>query len=573
MRKRREFPFPMLTMIIKDDLTGLYLGRIKEKNLISRIWQKDSALWGQPKEEIIYRLGWLEAPLEMLPFASEIKHFVLSLKESGFSHALLFGMGGSSLAPEVLNQIFPPNPDYLSLEILDSTVPKAIISKESLCPPQKTIYIVSSKSGTTIETNCLFHYFFARALETLGEKKAPSHFMAITDPSSALASKASSLGFRKIWLANPEVGGRFSALTIFGLLPAALRGVDILSMLESAIRMINFSQIEKGDENPAALAAAFLASIEAQGRNKLLFWIEPELDGLGDWLEQLVAESSGKQEKGLLPVIGRQELLHLVSLEDVALIGLGSPKSSFNSLLDILSRQEIPFLLLSFEPQKEIGAIFFLWEWAIALASSFWQINPFDQPDVERTKVFTREILRESKAKGNFPDLGNRISSKGLTLYSSHQYSSVEEGIGDFLKAAQGASYLSLQAFLSPERETRLIFDRIVKKLIRYIRRPVTFGWGPRFLHSTGQLHKGGLKNGLFWQFIAEDEQDLIIPENPGEKEGWLSFGLLKEAQARADYLALSSLGKKIIQMNLGIDYFSSLQEIEKLIDSFFKQF
>lgn len=568
MRKGSEFPFPILKVLVREGLMEPFLEDIKKKNLIARIWQKDFTIWGQSPEEIVNRLGWLEASLEMLSQVPEIKHFASSLRESGFGHALLLGMGGSSLAPEVLNQIFPANLDSLKLEILDSPVPKAIISKDSLCPPHKTIYIVSSKSGTTTETISLFSYFFARALETLGAKRASTHFVAITDPSTPLASQASSLRFRKVWLANPMVGGRFSALTVFGLLPAALKGVDILSLLESAKGMMASCQKEKVEENPGAIVAAFLAAVEAQGRNKLLFLIEPEFDGLGDWLEQLVAESTGKQKKGLLPVIGQQELLDLISLEDVAFIGLGSSRSSFNSFLEFLNQHETPSLLLAFEPRKEIGAFFFLWEWAISIASSFWQINPFDQPDVEKTKVFTREILKDLKAKGDFPPLGAKISDDGLTLYSSNKYNSIVDGINDFLKASPKASYLSLQAFLAPEKEIKLILDRIIKKLIRGLRRPVTLGWGPRFLHSTGQFHKGGADNGLFWQLIAEDEQDLIIPESPGEKKGWLSFGSLKEAQARADYLALSSLGKKIIHLNLGRDYLASLEKIEKIIDS-----
>lgn len=570
MRKWPDFPFPILKVLVGEGLMEPFLEDIKQKNLIARIWQKDSTLWKQPQEEILNRLGWLEVPLEMLPRVPEIKNFAFSLKESGFNHALLLGMGGSSLTPEVLNQIFPSNSNSLKLEILDSSVPEAIIFKDSLCPPHETIYIVSSKSGTTTETVCLFSYFFARALKTMGKERAPAHFMAITDPSTPLASKACSLKLRKIWLANPAVGGRFSALTLFGLLPAALKGIDILSLLESAKGMMAYCQNEKVEENPGAIVAAFLAAVEAQGRNKLLFWIEPELDSLGDWLEQLVAESTGKQKKGLLPVVGQQELLHLLSLEDVAFIGMGSSRSSFNSLLETLSQHETPSLLLAFEPRKEIGAFFFLWEWAISLASSFWLINPFDQPDVEKTKVFTREILKNLKAKGDFPPLGAKISADGLILYSSNEYSSVVEGISEFLKAAQKASYLSLQAFLAPSQEIKLTLRRIVMKLIRGLRRPITLGWGPRYLHSTGQFHKGGSENGLFWQLIAEDDQDLIIPESPGEKKGWLSFGSLKEAQARADYLALSSLGKRIIHLNLGRDYLASLEKIEKIIDSFF---
>lgn len=571
MSKWQNWPWPIAHWRLKEDLLRPFLKAMEEKNLIERIWQKDWTLWGHSPEEISHRLGWLEAPQTMLTFISEIEQFASSLRKSSFRQALLLGMGGSSLAAEVLNQIFPSNSEFLHLEILDSTVPEAISRKESRLSPDQTVYIVSSKSGTTTETLCLFHYFFSRARASLGQERAPSHFMAITDPSTPLASMAASLGFRKIWTGFPEVGGRFSALTSFGLVPAALKGINLQALLHSAQKMQLCCQNQKVEENPGALLTAFLAAIEAQGRDKMLIWIEPELLALGDWLEQLVAESTGKKKKGLLPVTGQEELLSLASLEDVAFIGLGTSKAFFNSFLQSLEKEPVPYLCLIFEPQQDIGALFFLWEWSVSLASSFWQINPFDQPDVEKTKIFTREILQELKDKGEFPPLSPAsVNENDLTLYFSSvfNFNSLAEGLIDFLKSARKAGYLCLQAFLPPEGEIKLILDRMIKKLILRVRRPVTFGWGPRYLHSTGQFHKGGRDDGFFWQLVAEDEMDLIIPEGPDQERGWLTFSSLKEAQARADYQALTSLGKKIIQLRLGRDYLAALQRIEKIINS-----
>ena len=571
MSEWQNWPWPLVHWRLEEDFLGPFLKAIEEKNIIERIWHKDWTLWGSSSEEISHWLGWLEAPQAMLASVSEIEQFASSLKERGFRQALLLGMGGSSLASEVLNQIFPSNPEYLYLEILDSTVPEAIRRKEARFPPDRTIYIISSKSGTTTETLCLFHYFFARARASLGQERAPSHFIAITDPSTPLATRAASLGFRKIWPGNPEVGGRFSALTHFGLVPAALRGINLSALLHSARKMQLCCQNLKVEENPGALLAAFLAALEAQGRDKMLIWIEPELMALGDWLEQLVAESTGKKKKGLLPVTGQEELLSLASLEDVAFIGVGTSEAFFDSFIQNLEKEPAPFLCLTFEPQRDIGALFFLWEWAISLAASFWQLNPFDQPDVEKTKIFTREILQELKDKGKFPPLSAaRVSENDLTLSfsSAFNFDSLTKGLIDFLKSARKAGYLCLQAFLPSEGEIKLILDRIIKKLISGLRRPVTLGWGPRYLHSTGQFHKGGRDDGFFWQLIAEDEMDLIIPEGPGQEEGWLTFSSLKEAQARADYQALASLGKKIIQLRLGRDCLAALQRIEKIIDS-----
>lgn len=562
---RKKYPFPIVAIQGHLDAFESFLNTIEKENLIERIWKKDWTLWGQSPEGLIDRLGWLEAPLKISSLLPEIRLFVDNLKKAGLEKALIIGMGGSSLAPEVFSHLFPSRRGYLSLDILDSTIPQEILKKENSSPFSQTIYIISSKSGETTETNCLFAYFFTRALAELGEKKAPTHFVVITDPSSPLEIKASSLGVSQIWLADRHVGGRFSALTVFGLVPAALKGIDLASLLDSAQRMMADCQKERAVHNVGAILAAFLASCEAQGRNKLLFYLEPGLESLGEWIEQLVAESTGKLGKGFLPVLGHQELLSLVELEDVAFITLTTSEHEVASLVDLLAEKETPSIHLVFQPQKDIGGFFFLWEWAIALTSFFLKINPFDQPDVEKTKSFTQKILKEVKEKGFLPPLAKEIYWKGLTLFSPQTYPTLIDGLKDFFHQARKANYLSFQAFLD-RGETKTILQQIIKELIHKLQRPVTLGWGPRYLHSTGQYHKGGGPDGFFLQLIATETKDLLIPENPGEKEGWLTFGILKEAQARADYLALSSLGKKIIQLHLGADYLGALNEIKEII-------
>lgn len=563
----KNFPFPIMTIQGHLGPFESFLNSIEKENLINRIWEKDWTLWGQSPEGLIDRLGWLEAPQKMSTHIPEIRQFVDHLKKLNLEKALLLGMGGSSLAPEVFHHLFPSRPGYLSLEILDSTVPQEILKKENACPPSRTLYIVSSKSGETTETNCLFAYFFTQALAELGEKKVTAHFTAITDPFSPLEIKAHALGISPIWRADRHVGGRFSALTVFGLLPAALKGIEITSLLDSAQRMVAACQKERVFHNPGAILAAFLASCEAQGRDKLLFFLEPGLESLGEWIEQLVAESTGKLGKGFLPVLGKDELFPLLELADVAFISLTTSEEEATSLLDLLEEKETPSIHLVFQPQKDMGGLFFLWEWAIALASFFLKINPFDQPDVEKTKILTRQILEEVKAKGFLPPLETKTHGEGLTLFAPDNFPSVVDGLKDFFHQARMANYLSLQAFLGRE-ETKDDLQLIINELIRKVRRPVTLGWGPRYLHSTGQYHKGGGPDGFFLQLIAPDEKDLLIPENPGEKEGWLTFGTLKAVQARADYLALLSLRKRIIQLDLGSDYLSSLKKIKLIIES-----
>ncbi len=569
MKNNLSYPWPVVAIYPeKDEFLTRFLEEINRSRLISRLWEKDWTLWKPSPEEVLNRLGWLDAPEKMSAFSPEMTRFAQEVVNSGFEKVLLLGIGGSSLAAEVLSQVFSPISSSGHFRVLDSTVPRAVKTMADLCPPAKTLYLVSSKSGTTTETQALFHYFWYCARAEIGPETAGSHFVAITDPGTPLQALAEGSSFRRVWLSEPEIGGRFSAISPFGLVPASLLGADISELLASARKMMVLCQEETLENNPGAWLAAFLAAAGASGRDKLLVWVDPGLSRLGDWLEQLIAESTGKEKRGLVPVVGEEELLDLVNLPDVCLIGIGSSSFVSEIIKNKTMDAKTPAIFLSCRPEAEIGAMFYLWEWAVALASSFLKINPFDQPDVEKTKVRTREILEKIKKEGSLPLLRGGVASEKIKLFGFQPPTTMAEALSLSTEQARSASYLALLSFLAPEKEIQARLIELKKMLVRGVRRPVTLGWGPRYLHSTGQLHKGDKGLGFFWQLVAEDADDFMIPDFPPGEAGWLSFGQLKEAQARADYETLLSLNRKIIRLDLGKDIIGGLEELHQMVAS-----
>lgn len=572
MKSFLSYPWPIAAIYPeKDEFLAPFLKEIYRARLISRLWEKDWTIWKPSADDITNRLGWLEAPEKMTSLTSEITDFGQEVIKKGFKKALLLGIGGSSLAAEVLAQVFRSVSSGVALHFLDSTVPAAVKKMADLCPPAKTLYLISSKSGTTTETLAFFHYFWARLSAKIGPEPAGSYFVAITDPGTPLQVLAERANFRRVWLSDPEVGGRFSAISPFGLIPASLMGINIPELLASARKMTVMCREEMPENNPGAWLVAFLATAMDQDRDKLLLWVEPGLTNLADWLEQLIAESTGKEKRGLVPVVGQEELLDLIHLPDVCLIGIGSSDFISEITKGKTRWSRVPAIFLSFDHRAEIGAMFFLWEWAIALASSFLKINPFDQPDVEKTKVRTREILVKIKAAGSLPPLSNGIAAKNIELFGFPPSTTMSSALSLSMEEARNASYLALLAFLAPEKGIRARLTELRKALIKGLGRPVTIGWGPRYLHSTGQLHKGDRGLGVFWQLVAEDDDDLIIPDFPPGEGNWLTFGQLKEAQARADYETIHSLNRKVIRFNLGEDIISGLAELKELLASWLK--
>ena len=549
------------------------LQQIKENNILSRIWSHDHTVWKDDPGEISNRLGWLHCPEKMADALDQITAFVEEVRQAGFTHALLLGMGGSSMAPEVLRCTFGVKDGYLDLAVLDSTDPGAVLEKMEELDVSKTLYIVSTKSGGTVETASFMKFFYNEALKLVGADKAGQHFIAITDPGSSLESTAKELKFKKIFLNDPNIGGRYSALSYFGLVPAALIGMDLVLMLERAAIMAQNTATCNGTartDNSAALLGAAMGELSLAGRDKVTLIISPPVSYFGAWVEQLIAESTGKEGKGIVPVSGET-----VSLPDkyghdrlfvyLRLNGDDTHDASVQALRD----DGRPVVQLNLRDQYDLCGEFFRWEMATVIAGMFLGINPFDQPNVESAKVLARKMVAAYQKEGNLPRLTPAFQSEGISVYSDLTANSITEVLLKFLSLAQpgedeaaGRSYVAVQAYIKPHPETDVLLQKLQTKIQQHYRLAVTVGYGPRFLHSTGQLHKGDGGNGLFIQLTADLQKDLPIPDQAGGSTSSITFGVLKNAQALGDRQALLDAKRQVIRFHLGSDIAGALRKL-----------
>ncbi len=557
---------------------GLYQDRVagalrqaEADRLIQRIWEHDHTLWDPDPAEISNRLGWLgiiESIQEQVP---RILSFVDGVRSDGFKNVLLLGMGGSSLAAEVFQKTFPVKEGHPRLNVLDSTDPAAVLAQRERLDLEKTLFIVSTKSGGTVETLSFFKYFYNQVVDTLGAGQVGRHFVAITDPGSKLVDLSSRFGFRELLLNDPDIGGRFSALSFFGLLPAALQGVDIRELLERARTGAEICRqpVSPDDaSNPGALLGLTIAELALAGRDKLTLVLSPAIESFGDWLEQLVAESTGKQGRGMLPVV-REPLgspddyqndrlfVHLRLENDIA----------FDEPLRELAAAGHPLVTVNLTGPYDLGAQFFIWEFATAVAGYRLGINPFDQPDVEAAKRLARQMTASYRETGSLPVAAPAIEDGGVEVFSDLDGSSAGELINRFLDRAQPGAYVSLQAYLPPTPG----LDAALLALRNAVRRRTTLattsGYGPRYLHSTGQLHKGDAGRGLFIQFTAEDLTDLPIPDQAGAEASSISFGVLKDAQAFGDAQALKDAGRQVIRFHFKGDPAVGMAELIRALE------
>lgn len=561
---------------IQTENMGLYqedidaaLHHLSEQNIITRLWNKDHTVWKNEDKEVSDRLGWLSSPMASLDILSALEGLVQSVRADGYSHALLLGMGGSSLAPEVFSRVFAKGEGYLELEILDSSNPGAILSFKNKLNPKKTLFIVSSKSGTTVETLSLFKFFFNFAGAALGKEKAGEHFVAITDPGTPLEKLAEQHHFRSVFAGDLEIGGRFSALSPFGLLPAALIGMDIRKLLkrsqETALLCKRSSPLQ---DNPGVFLGAVLASMAGRGCDKATFTLSPKIESFAFWLEQLLAESTGKQGKGILPVLGDVDLYPDSYGNDRVFINIRlDGDNTHHSSIKALKEARQPCLILNLSGPYSLGSQFFLWEMATAVIGSIFKINPFDQPNVAEAKVKAHNFIKAYQEKKHFPLEKPRLSDKGLSLFSDIPASSLEKGLKAFLSQAQEGNYVAILAFLPPGQDTEKLLQDLRRKIRNKTKLAVTAGYGPRYLHSTGQFHKGDRGNGLFIQLTADDLEDISIPDEAGSLRSSLSFGILKNAQAEGDYVALREAGRRVIRFHLHQDVNGGLKKIIALLE------
>ena len=531
------------------------LGAWQKEGFARRLWKKDPTLWfPQPKPEITDCLGWLNLPEIMHGQIESLRTFAEKIKGEGFRHVVLLGMGGSSLAPEVFQQAFGNAPGYPELMVLDSTHPSAVRGVESRIEWLQTLFLVSSKSGTTTESLSFFRYFWHRLNRTT--HTPGRHFAAITDPGTPLERLATDRGFRSVFAAPPDVGGRYSALSVFGLVPAALIGVDVHRVLDRAGRMAEASAFYvPARENLGLALGATLGESALAGRDKVTFLASPSLACFPAWIEQLIAESTGKDGKGIIPVADEPEGMAETYGPDRLFVGLQMNRmkdAGVDSRIASLESAGNPVIRFHFSEMADLGQEFFRWELAVGAAGAVLGIHPFNQPDVQVAKDLAREAMGEKERKQSKSAAGESISvARPKPLL---------QALAKWTAGARPNDYLGIQAYLAPSLESAAALREIRLLLGARLRIATTLGYGPRFLHSTGQLHKGGPNTGLFLQLTDDPVEKLPVPETD------YTFGALIQAQAFGDFHALKQRGRRVLQVKLGQDAMKGLHRLADVL-------
>ena len=534
--------------------------RLAAERVYERILARDHTVWRPDPTEIANRLGWLDSPRVMRDAIGPIHQCIDAVRADGYTHALLLGMGGSSLAPEVFRAVFGVADGFLDLSVLDSTQPDAVLAKARTLDPARTLFLPATKSGGTVETLSLLKYFYNRTANAVGLEEAGRHFAAITDPASGLEALAQHLGFRHIFCNDPNIGGRYSALSYYGLVAAGATGADLDRLLDRAERATD-------DPQPGIQLGAFLGAGALVGRDKLTLITSPAISAVGAWIEQLIAESTGKDGKGLLPVdlepectahaYGADRLFVHLRLDDAA-----------DTRVQAIAEAGHPVLCLQLADAYDLGAVFFHWEIATAIAGFFLDIHPFDQPDVEAAKELARQMVAAYQQRGALPDPDPDLVD-GLALYGPVQDTTLPQALARFLASGeQGRAYIALQAHLPPTPATTAALQDLRLQLLAHTGLATTLGFGPRFLHSTGQLHKGDAGRGLFIQLTADSAEDAPIPDEAGASGSNITFGVLAQAQALGDRQALVDQGRAVLRIHLGADIDAGIAQLRRALDS-----
>lgn len=540
------------------------------EEIARRLWRKDGTVWvPDPVEaagtcDLTDRMSWLTMPEVMLNELENLQEFSREIRDAGFSRVVLLGMGGSSLAPEVFMRTFGNRPGFSPLTVLDSTHPASVQRVLQSVDVAKTLFIVSSKSGGTIETLSFYKFFF-EAVKC--ERDDPGlNFVAITDPGSALEILAREKNFRRVFFSPPEVGGRYSALTYFGMVPAALIGVDVKTILDRASIMAHACSSDVPvDENPGLTLGAAMGELALAGRDKITFFASPGISSFGAWVEQLIAESTGKRGTGIFPVTGEKPGALNVYAKDRFFVYLqlaGDENERLDQMVNDLEKKGHPVARIHLDEKLDMGAEFFRWEMATAAAGAVLEINPFDQPDVEAAKIKARELMAAYRETGVLPSDDPVLVDHTMQLYGGTGSGSSKAAghLADFLHQRREGDYVAIMAYIPSSPQMDELLDEIRICLRDQLHIATTVGYGPRFLHSTGQLHKGGRNKGLFIQITHTPESDCVIPGEP------YSFGTLIAAQALGDYQALQERKRRLIRFHLGSDAFAGLEELRDII-------
>jgi glucose-6-phosphate isomerase len=543
------------------------LAGLGSRDVVRRIWAKDWTVWGGAPGEIVDRLGWLTAAEDSLRRLPGFEAMAREAHAEGFREAAVLGMGGSSLAPEVLGRVFPTGDGGCPLSIHDSTDPAAVLAAARRLDIERTLFLVSSKSGTTVETISLFRYFYGLVSGLAGAEAAGRFFVALTDPGTPLERDARAFRFRAVVHGDPEVGGRFSVFTPFGILPAAVKGLDVRRLLGEGVRAAALCREEDPARNPGFRLGALLAALAGNGRDKLSFLLSEELRPFGAWLEQLVAESTGKQGHGILPVLEESPLADSAFGPDrfYAVLRLEGD-AGLDADLGALGERGAPHVVLPVGDRFGLGGQFFLWQMATAVAGHLLGVNPFDQPNVESAKAVARDMVRAFRERGAFPEEAPAVREEGISLYGTGPAAGLGDGLRSFLDRGLPGDYAAALAFLAPAAEREALLGRLTAAIRDRTGLASTWGWGPRYLHSTGQLHKGDAGRGLFLVITADDGEEVPIPDAAGETSSSLGFGTLKTAQALGDLRALRAAGRRAARLDLGTDPDAGLARAASLL-------
>ncbi len=532
------------------------LSEWQEEQCSSRLWKKDPTLWaGADEPELADRLGWLELPHIMEKQAGELPAFAEKVKGDGIRHVVLLGMGGSSLAPEVFQGTFGNAPGYPELRVLDSTHPAAVKSIEAQIDPVHTLFLVSSKSGTTTETNSFFYYFWHKLSGVTAQPG--THFVAITDPGTALEKLAGERKFRATFRAPEEVGGRYSALTVFGLVPAALIGVDIGAILARARRMSEAcGSTVPESKSPGLILGAALGELTLSKRDKVTFLCSPSLTAFPSWLEQLIAESTGKERKGIVPVANEHVGPPEKYSDDRSFVYLrleGDENHFLDRQVAALQANGHPLVRIDLNDKKDLGQEFFRWEIAVAGAGAVLGINPFNQPDVQLAKDLAKQAM--GKRAG-----GRNAASARKDEVAVGDREALQGALRSWLARKKARDYVAVQAYLNPSPAHAAALREICASLRDRLGAAVTLGFGPRFLHSTGQLHKGGPNSVLALQIVDQPTDNLLVPETN------YTFDALIQAQALGDFTALKQRRRRALRVNLGEDADTGLKLLAEAV-------
>lgn len=561
----------MLSPGILQDQLSQQFSTFASHSIIKRLWEKDHTIWRDEevhKKSILNRLGWLQSIELMLKNAEEVTAFAEEIKKEKFTSVVLLGMGGSSLCPDVCRTVFGSADGFPALLVLDSTNPTSVKRIEQSIDLVHTLFIVASKSGGTTETNMFYQYFYDRVASVTANPG--HHFIAVTDADTAMQRIAQEKKFRKIFINPADIGGRYSALSYFGIVPMALIGMDIQAILRSAEEMRRQCQFEPV-QNPAAQIGLMMGEAHNESLDKMTFILSKELSSFGYWAEQLIAESSGKEGKGILPIEGEPiaadaNVQQFSKDRFYVFILLEKDLPRYTRFQNDLANNNVPYADVVLNDLHELGSQFFLWEFATAVSAIVMKINPFDEPNVKESKDNTVRVIKEFQQTGHLP-VNNVVLKEGpFTVYGEPGYagtldrSSISAMFKRHCAGKRNEDYIALLAFIDQNPAHEQLMYTLREELSRLFSLPATVGFGPRYLHSTGQLHKGGKQNGIFIIITSDEKEDVMIP---GEK---FSFGVLKAAQALGDYRSFAGRNIRLLHLHITGDPAGGLQLLKKTI-------